>query len=84
MTNYRIARVDNFVSSSQWQPLGNNTTGSLSKAWGVMVPYGATTTGNVSLNGGADLYLNQLIPGQIYPCYPTAIRVSSGTGSVLS
>jgi hypothetical protein len=84
MTNYRIARVDNFVSSSQWQSLGNNTTGSLSKAWGVMVPYGSTTTGNVSLNGGADLYLNQLIPGQIYPCYPTAIRVSSGTGSVLS
>jgi hypothetical protein len=36
------------------------------------------------LEGGGDIYLNQLVPGQIYPCYPTAIRVSAGTGSILS
>jgi len=84
MSDYRIARVDYFVSSSQWTSLGNNTTGSLSKAWGIMVPAGSTTTGNVTLNNGSDIYLNQLTPGVIYPVYPTAIRVSSGTGSVLS
>ncbi len=95
MTNYRIYKVSSFTSSSIWTKLGNEayasaslnenyTTSTLSKAWGVMTPVGVTTSGSVTIEGGGDLLLQQLTPGQIYPCYPTAIRVSAGTGSVLS
>jgi len=84
MTNYRIAKIDYFTSSSVWTKVGNQATASYQKAWGIMIPSGSVTQGNVSLEGGGDIYLNQLVPGQIYPCYPTAIRVSAGTGSVLS
>ena len=48
-----------------------------------MTPVGMATSGSVTLEGGGDLFLQNLTPGQIYPCYPTAIRVSAGTGSLL-
>jgi hypothetical protein len=85
MTNYRISKIDYFTSSSVWTKIGNQSTSSLyTKVWGVMIPSGSVAQGSVSLEGGGDIYLNQLVPGQIYPCYPTAIRVSAGTGSILS
>ncbi len=86
MTNYRIYKVSNFTSSSVWTKLGNEASASLpvATAWGIMTPVGMATSGSVTVEGGGDLVLQSLIPGQIYPCYPTAIRVSMGTGSVLS
>jgi hypothetical protein len=45
---------------------------------------GVVTSGSVALEGGGELQLQNLIAGQIYPCYPTAIRVSAGSGSILS
>jgi hypothetical protein len=86
MTNYRIYKVSNFTSSSVWTKLGNEASASLpvANAWGIMTPVGMATSGSVTVEGGGDLVLQSLIPGQIYPCYPTAIRVSMGTGSVLS
>ena len=96
MTNYRIFKVSNFTSSSVWTKLGNEAnaltssasdnfvTSTITKAWGIMTPVGMPTSGSVTVEGGGDLVLQSLIPGQIYPCYPTAIRVSMGTGSVLS
>lgn len=85
MTNYRIFKIDSFVSGSDYTKLGNwDTTGNYSRAWGVMTPVGITTSGSVTIEGGGNLLLQQLTPGQIYPCYPTAILVSAGTGSVLS
>ncbi len=85
MTNYRISKIDSFTSGSTFTKLGNwDTTGNYSRAWGVMTPVGITTSGSVTIEGGGDLLLEQLIPGQIYPCYPASIRVSAGTGSVLS
>jgi hypothetical protein len=86
MTNYRIYKVSSFASSSAWTKLGNEAADSspLSNAWGIMTPVGMATSGSVTVEGGGDLILEQLTPGQIYPCYPTAIRVSAGTGSVLS
>ena len=85
MTNYRIFKINSFVSGSNYTKLGNwDTTGDYTKAWGVMTPVGIATSGSVTLEGGGDLLLQQLTPGQIYPCYPAAIRVSAGTGSVLS
>lgn len=85
MTNYRIAKINYFTSSSVFTKIGRqDTTGTYDRAWGIMIPSGSVVQGNVSLEGGGDIYLNQLVPGQIYPCYPVAIRVSAGTGSVLS
>ena len=83
MTNYRIAKIDYFTSSSVWTKVGNHATTSYTKAWGIMTPVGMATSGSVTLEGGGDLFLQNLTPGQIYPCYPTAIRVSAGTGSLL-
>ena len=85
MTNYRIAKIDYFTSSSVWTKIGNQSTSSLyTKVWGVMTLNGVTTSGSVTLEGGGELQLQNLIAGQIYPCYPTAIRVSAGSGSILS
>lgn len=85
MTNYRIAKIDYFTSSSVWTKVGSHdSTGTYNKAWGIMTHVGMATSGSVTLEGGGDLQLQHLIAGQIYPCYPTSIRVSAGTGSILS
>lgn len=85
MTNYRIYKVSTFTSSSAWTKLGaHDSTNSYNKAWGIMTHVGMDTSGSVTVEGGGDLQLQHLIPGEVYPCYPTAIRVSAGTGSVLS
>jgi hypothetical protein len=85
MTNYRIYKVSTFTSSSAFTKLGEqDSTNSYKKAWGIMTHVGMQTSGSVTVEGGGDLELQHLIPGQIYPCYPISIRVSMGTGSVLS
>jgi len=85
MTNYRISKINYFTSSSTWTKVGSqDTTSTYNRAWGVMIPSGSVVAGSLTLEGGGEIYLNQLVPGQIYPCYPTAIRVSAGTGSILS
>jgi hypothetical protein len=85
MTNYRISKINYFTSSSVWTKIGRqDTTNVYDKAWGIMTHVGMATSGSVTLEGGGELYLQHLIAGQIYPCYPTAIRLSAGTGSVLS
>ena len=85
MTNYRIAKINYFTSSSAWTKVGrHDTTSTYDKAWGIMTLNGVVTSGSVALEGGGELQLQNLIAGQIYPCYPTAIRVSAGSGSILS
>jgi hypothetical protein len=49
-----------------------------------MTPVGFATSGSLYVEGGGSLALQTLIPGQIYPCHPTAIQLSAGTASVLS
>jgi hypothetical protein len=90
-SNFRIAQIDTFVSSSVVTELGNRkseATGSsghnLYRAWGVMTPYGAVTSGSVNLLDGGSLKLEYLIPGEVYTIYPTSIAVSTGTALVLS
>jgi hypothetical protein len=94
MTNYRIASISYFTSSSFSTRLGRESfpytasvtelTSSLTRAWGIMTQVGAPTSGSVKLEGGGSILLQQLTPGQIYPCYPTLISVSAGSASVLS
>jgi hypothetical protein len=88
-TNYRINRADVFVSGSTTYTLNsgaNSSTGStgiqITSAWGIMAQSGST--GAITLQGGGLLSGSTLIPGEVYPCYPTSIRVSAGTITVLS
>ena len=90
-SNFRIAQIDTFVSSSITTELGNRksaATGSsghnLYRAWGVMTPYGVTTSGSVSVLDGGNLKLEYLIPGEVYTIYPTSIAVTLGTALILS
>jgi len=89
MTIYRIKRADVFTSSSVTYQLNqgaNSTIGSSGKsitsAWGIMAQSGST--GAITLQDGGLLSGSTLIPGQIYQCAPTSIRVSAGTITVLS
>ena len=62
MTNYRIAKIDYFTSSSVWTKIGNHSTSSLyTKVWGIMTPNGMATSGSVALEGGGELQLQNLI-----------------------
>lgn len=88
---FRISQIDTFNSSSVVTTLGdrkNIITGSsghnLSRVWGVMTPYGAVTSGSVTLIDGGTLKLETLIPGETYPVYPKSIQVSLGTAYTLS
>jgi hypothetical protein len=85
MTNYRIFKVDTFGSSSVVTKIGRyDATGNYNRAWGIMTPVGFATSGSVSVEGGGSLALQQLIPGQIYPCHPVGIQLSAGSASLLS
>jgi len=87
MTNYRISKIDHFTGSmSAPTKVGRWSTSSLyTTAWGVMVPSGSiATAGSLQFEGGGRIDLGQLLPGQIYPCYPAAITVTAGTASLLS
>ena len=93
MTNYRIFRLDS-VSSGSTTLKGINSvdesvipTGStglpLDKVWGVIKDH-STSTATITLAGGGTLAASHMIAGQIYPCHPSAILVSSGSFSLLS
>jgi hypothetical protein len=89
MSIFKIRRADVFTSGSTTWLLNqdtSSTTGSvggyLTNAWGIMAQSGST--GAITLQGGGLLSGSTLIPGQIYECYPTSIRVSAGTITVLS
>ncbi len=85
MTNYRIFKVSTFTSSSVVTKIGrHDITGNYDRAWGVMTPVGMATSGSVFVEGGGSLFLQSLIPGQVYPCHPVGIQLSAGTASVLS
>jgi len=85
MTNYRIFKISTFTSSSVVTKIGrHDTTGNYDKAWGVMTPVGFATSGSVSVEGGGSLALQQLTPGQVYPCHPVGIQLSAGSASLLS
>ena len=93
MTNYRIFRLDS-VSSGSATIKGINSvdesvipTGStglpLDKVWGVIKDhdYGTAT---ITLAGGGSLSGTHMVTGYVYPCHPIAIKVSSGSFSLLS
>jgi hypothetical protein len=90
MTNYRINRIDLIQSSSITHSINNGDTSStgsvgtpIRSAWGVMKDH-PTTLGGIFLKGGGCISASHMIQGQIYPCYPDAITVVSGSISVLS
>ena len=91
MTNYRISQLDSFSSGSAVylvnQPSGTPITGSsgntLNRVWGVMKEHD-NSTATITLAGGGSLSGTHMITGQIYPCYPVSIKVSSGSFALLS
>jgi hypothetical protein len=92
MVNYRIFRIDTVRSGSVIGNINALTatsvpTGStgqkLDKVWGV-IKDDATALGAFTLAGGGAMSGSHMIAGQIYPCYPTSIQVSSGSFSLLS
>lgn len=92
MTNYRIFRIDTVSSGSVISNINSVTaaivpTGStgqkLDKVWGV-IKDDVTALGAFTLAGGGAMSGSHMIAGQIYPCYPTSIQVSSGSFSLLS
>jgi hypothetical protein len=76
MTNYRIYKIETYLSSSV-------TSSVSSKAWGVKKDHDGTL-GGIVMEGGGTLAGSHMITGQIYPCYPTRISCSTGSFSVLS
>ena len=92
MVNYRIFRIDTVNSGSSVGNINALTaasvpTGStgqkLDKVWGVMKDH-STSTATITLAGGGSLLGGHMIAGEIYPCYPTAITVTSGSFALLS
>jgi hypothetical protein len=92
MVNYRIFRIDTVNSGSSIGNINALTatsvpTGStgqkLDKVWGVMKDHSAGLA-SITLAGGGTLAGSHMIAGEIYPCYPAAITVSSGSFSLLS
>jgi len=92
MTNYRIFRLDTVNSGSVLRGINSvdasvvptgSTGQKLDKVWGVMKDH-PTSTATITLAGGGYLLGSHMIGGEIYPCYPTAITVSSGSFSLLS
>ena len=92
MVNYRIFRIDTVNSGSSIGNINALTatsvpTGStgqkLDKVWGVIKDH-STALGGITLAGGGTLAASHMIAGQIYPCHPSAILVSSGSFSLLS
>lgn len=92
MTNYRIFRIDTVSSGSTIRGINSldtsviptGSTGQrLDKVWGV-IKDDATALGAFTLAGGGAMSGSHMIAGQVYPCYPTSIQVSSGSFSLLS
>ena len=92
MVNYRIFRLDNADSGSTYRNINSLTaaavpTGStgqkLDKVWGVIKDHPAATA-RIDLAGGGYMNGNHMTEGIIYPCYPIAITVTSGSFSLLS
>ena len=92
MVNYRIFRIDTVNSGSSIGNINAFTatsvpTGStgqkLDKVWGI-IKDNSTALGGITLAGGGILSGSNMITGQIYPCYPNAINVTSGSFSLLS
>ena len=78
MVNYRAFKVD-VVSGS----VGLGPKSAYDRAWGVMKDH-STSTATITLAGGGTLAGSHMIAGEIYPCYPAAILVSSGSFMLLS
>ena len=92
MVNYRIFRIDTVNSGSSIGNINALTatsvpTGStgqkLDKVWGVIKDH-STALGGITLAGGGALSGSHMIVGQIYPCHPASIIVTSGSFSLLS
>ena len=92
MVNYRIFRIDTVNSGSTVRNINsvddsvipNGSTGQpLDKVWGVMKDH-STSTATITLAGGGTLLGGHMIAGEIYPCYPIAINVTSGSFALLS
>jgi hypothetical protein len=91
MTNYRISQYDVISSGSATYTINNVVgtpiTGSsgntLDRVWGVMKEHD-NSTATITLSGGGSLAGSHMITGQIYPCYPISIKVSSGSFGLLS
>ena len=92
MTNYRIYRLDSVASGSVYKNINSLTpntapTGStgfpLSNVWGVMKDT-SVSTATIRLAGGGALAGANMIVGQVYPCHPIGIDVTSGSFSLLS
>lgn len=89
MSFQRIYRLDNVNSGSILGGINSNNapTGStgkkLDKVWGVIKDH-SWTLGGIDLEGGGGLTGSHMIAGEIYPCYPTAISVVTGSFSLLS
>jgi len=92
MTNYRIFRLDTVNSGSTLRGINSvdpsviptGSTGQrLDKVWGVIKDH-STALGGITLAGGGALSGSHMNAGEIYPCYPVAITVTSGSFSLLS
>jgi hypothetical protein len=92
MTNYRIFRLDTVNSGSVLRGINSvdasvvptgSTGQKLDKVWGVIKDH-STALGAFTLAGGGAMSGSHMIAGEIYPCYPTSIQVSSGSFSLLS
>lgn len=92
MVNYRIFRIDNVNSGSTVRNINSvdtsvvptgSTGQKLDTVWGVMKDH-STSTATITLAGGGSLLGGHMIAGEIYPCYPTGITVTSGSFQLLS
>jgi hypothetical protein len=70
--------------------VGAASTGSLAKAWGILVASGSTGTLRLqkTVLGGTGSFttmsLAHITPGVAFPCYPSSVEVASGTVYLLA
>jgi hypothetical protein len=92
MVNYRIFRIDNVNSGSTVGNINSvdasvvptgSTGQKLDKVWGVMKDH-STSTATIRMAGGGSLLGGHMIAGEIYPCHPISITVTSGSFQLLS
>lgn len=90
MTNYRIFNSKEFTAGQ---------SGTLDRAWGVLVSKNGVTSGSITLEGVVDnnysgtiaqtgnhttLKLEHLAVGEPIPCYVRSITVTAGSAYLLS